>query len=570
MRIHHVAILPACGISLYAAALSVKMQGGIESDGSASLVVAQTSVGGATMQGDMIGHVGHSESVAKVNSTWNSDVYPTEKYLKSRSSDWLFHVHTTSCQGLAFDIQSESLQSRLLLPFLFLCTLVAISMTSFGGVPSQAAAGHFVANNHSAGYADVPDGQASPDGMSPRKLSLSNLNYEEKKRERLWHLDFARICAVFCVVGEHSGGEDYTHRNAIFGLWWVLPYLYMTSGMGCVMSKKSMPAYVARLLCIFFVGVGANWIADVATKRDWQHDFGNTVYHMFFIVMLITMAIVSEPLRAALQRRQDHALASNTKTSIIASIVLGIVTLLGLWHFMLSIPVLQAGSGNSWLAYYQTIFDNIPIFAAQVGGVLFLSTLGACVCAPQKTGMIGWYLLVYTYVPMVLIPWDESNFSHCMALYVIAMVATIWPLRGSQAISDWVRSYWALLLIILMIFSMPDMWGRCDEHPPYAVWERLRFNLGELTLVVCFLTGAFAMSDPYGVTTWLGYWALYAYCFHVMWFRLLGTPYGAVVTFSFIGVFYLLHRMGIFGIKDENKKPNPAVRNPSTDAMAKV
>lgn len=193
----------------------------------------------------------------------------------------------------------------------------------------------------------------------------------------------------------------------------------------------------------------------------------------------------------------------------------------------------------------------------------------ACV-RQKKTGMIGWYLLVYTYVPMVLIPWDQSNFAHCMSLYVVAMVATIWPLRGSQAIADWVRSYWALLLIILMIFSMPDMWGRCDEHPPYETWERLRFNLGEFTLAVCFLTGSFAMSDPYGVTTWLGYWSLYAYCSHVMWFRLLGCPYGAVVTFSFIGVFYGLHCMGVFGKRDDAKKQNPSSRSTSADAMTKV
>ena len=51
--------------------------------------------------------------------------------------------------------------------------------------------------------------------------------------------------------------------------------------------------------------------------------------------------------------------------------------------------------------------------------------------------------------------------------------------------------------------------------------------LGELILVVCFMAGAFTPSDPHKITSWLGQWSLYAYCFHVMWYRLLGSPYGA-------------------------------------------
>jgi hypothetical protein len=455
---------------------------------------------------------------------------------------------------------------------LFLFTLVAVSTTGVGGAPSPGTAGGFVSNNSD----DFRDNETGTDAqMQARNMRLSALKIPEpepeKKKERLWHLDFARICAVFCVVGEHSGGEDYVRRNTIFGLWWVLPYLYMTSGMGCMLSKKSMPAYVLRLLCIFFIGVAANWTADVVTKRDWQHDFGNTIYHMCFIIMLISMAILSEPLRASLQTFQDHTFSSSRKTAIFASVAFGLITLLGLWYFVWLIPVVKGnseGTQKSWWQNYATVFENTPIFAAQVGGVLFFSTYATCVCAPEKTGLIGWYLLAYTYIPMVLIPWDESNFSHCMCLYVIAMVATVWPLRGSQAIATWVRSYWALLLIILMAFSMPDMWGRCDVHPAYATWERLRFNTGEFTVVVCFLTGAFALSDPYDVTTWLGYWALYAYCFHVMWFRLLGCPYGAVVTFSCIPLFYFLHCMGCFGTKQESKNQD-LIATASTDSAAR-
>ena len=64
--------------------------------------------------------------------------------------------------------------------------------------------------------------------------------------------------------------------------------------------------------------------------------------------------------------------------------------------------------------------------------------------------------------------------------------------------------------------------------------------LGEFTLVVCFIAGAFTPSDPNRVTAWLNLWSLYAYCFHVMWYRLFGSPYGAIITFAGIPMFYFM------------------------------
>lgn len=64
--------------------------------------------------------------------------------------------------------------------------------------------------------------------------------------------------------------------------------------------------------------------------------------------------------------------------------------------------------------------------------------------------------------------------------------------------------------------------------------------LGELILVVCFMAGAFTPSDPHRITSWLGQWSLYAYCFHVMWYRLLGSPYGAIVTFAGMPLFWAM------------------------------
>ena len=98
------------------------------------------------------------------------------------------------------------------------------------------------------------------------------------------------------------------------------------------------------------------------------------------------------------------------------------------------------------------------------------------------------------------------------------------------------------------------------EHIFCRIWqlhqERFRMFLGEFTLVVCFIAGAFSPSDPNRVTPWLNLWSLYAYCFHVMWYRLFGSPYGAIITFAGIPMFWaIMHSAASKSTKSESQEP---------------
>jgi hypothetical protein len=473
--------------------------------------------------------------------SWNSGA-PTEAHLRTLSGDWLFHVQTTTCDGTTFDSAEDTTFSRAFVPVVFGLVLAAVAWTGF----SQSA-------QHTETRSDPHE---SSNGQS------EDADRRERKG-RLWHLDFARICAVVGVMFEHCGGEDYTHRNTIFGLWWVLPYLYMTSGMSFMMSKSSMVVYVGRLLCIFIVGVNANLFADIVRGRNWSHDFGNTIFQMFFVVMLILMAIAAEPLRIALQRRKEHAPGTATGV-IVAACCWGAIALLGLFFFAEQWSFMQLQGSSDWALYYAPILKHIPIMFAHIGGTLFLCALSTLITSEDKTGYIGWLLIPFIYLPKVFVPWDQDAFPHFITLYILGMVVSVWPLKGSKTIAKCVHSYWPFLLMLLCVICMPDMWGRCDVHPPFATWERFRMNLGELILVVCFLTGAFAPQDPYKATVWMGWWALYAYCFHVMWFRLLGSPCAPVLVFSAIPFFYAIFvwtRMGC-------EKDNEAIAQKFSDAAA--
>ncbi|CAE7816523.1 unnamed protein product [Symbiodinium sp. CCMP2456] len=350
-----------------------------------------------------------------------------------------------------------------------------------------------------------------------------------------------------CVIFEHSGGETYTHRNVGFGLWWALPYLYITSGMSSMMSKSSLWGYVIRLVVVFTAGVSANLFADMVKHRDWRHDFGNTIFQMFFVIMLLIMAPLAEPLRQALRSRQDGE--SVSRATVAFTVFWGAVSAVALASFVRGYTgdspdfvtqTFEDEEVSRWIKLYAPVLRHTPIILVHVAGTLFLGLLATILCQPENTGLVGWVLLAFTYLQMVIVPWDQDSFAHLVNLNIVGMLTFQWPLAGSNYIAAAVKAYWPFLLMFLCLDSMPDMWGRCDVHSPYSTWERFRMFLGELILVVCFMAGAFTPSDPHRITSWLGQWSLYAYCFHVMWYRLLGSPYGAIVTFAGMPVFWAM------------------------------
>mmetsp|Transcript_85426 Transcript_85426/g.160872 ORF Transcript_85426/g.160872 Transcript_85426/m.160872 type:complete len:582 (+) Transcript_85426:78-1823(+) len=492
---------------------------------------------------------GHSRDASHVRSRHQhlaaGTLLPDNDAFIDGSSDWFFSTLTKSCDGgEIYDIDSRGIFARIVMCLLVASCLAVLLATSSTQGPldltptksplTLAAAARFTApqtdENASTGseLLDAADGKTGAD-----------------KRERLWHLDFARICAIGCVIFEHAGGEAYTWHNVAWGLWWALPFLYITSGMGNVMSRSSMTVYAGRLVAILVVGVSANLVADICTGRDWQDDFPNTVFQMWFVVMLIFMTIVAEPLRVALHHVKESPDTRLPLSTICFTYMWGAILCVSLIILLIGVdkvmPDLTSQEENWFTFNFLPVLKMAPIILAEFSGMLFFPLLACIVSHPSRRGIVGWLLLAFTYVPVIFLPWDQDGFVRCLSLYVAAMVILMWPLAGTQRIASVVQSYWPLLIMILCLVTMPEMVGRCDMHPPVYWWERLRFNMGELILVVCFMSGGFKTSDPYNVTVWLGWWALYAYCFHVAWARLLGHPWGALLTLGSIVIFWALH-----------------------------
>jgi len=431
-------------------------------------------------------------------------------------TDWLWGVRTGVCS--LGQPHGENLRSPL--------AIAAVTAMFVLAIVGVVAARPGVANKE-ASIGNIEDAATGAQTTASRAGPIESRSY---------HLDIARICCVGCVVVEHTGGTVYTQHNLGWVLQWVLPFLFLVSGICYMRSSSPLKSYVVRLLIVLCVGVGANWGADIVSGRDWQHDFGNTVFQMFYVVMLIAMAFIAAPLREDMRWRLAHPTAQAFAGVIVRAAVWMAVTWLALAAYIAGFsPFHGIGeSTNGWLSNAGPILDNIAICLVQVFGTISLCSLA---CALGTTDMIGWVALAWIFVPRVATYYDNVGYPHNVELYVYGMAVQAWPLRGSKMIVQVVRSYWGLLFYIFLFLSMPSMYGRCDVAPPHTVLERFRFYVIECMLNVIFVSGAMATTDPYHVTPWLNYWALYAYCFHVCWSRLLPVPYGAIATFALIPVF---------------------------------
>ncbi|CAE6965324.1 unnamed protein product [Symbiodinium sp. CCMP2592] len=438
--------------------------------------------------------------------------------------NWLYRTSTVRCGCGTWDNDPRTYFSRAFLPLLF----------ASAGVTLLAAPKDFEDNGESSD--DESEVDEEGDLLEPPK--------DTPVRERLWHLDYARIICVACTVTEHSGGRHYSDRNLVWVQQWVLPYLYTISGTAFMLSRSRLCLYEFRLLLVFLAGTMANLVADIVSGRDWHNNVGNTVFQMAYILVLMVLSFLLAPLKKALQWRAEYPTAPATRQ---------IRLLTALWAVLAAAPFVYFVGGWSLIDPYhvqgmlknakhsglESIFYQAPLFFARSFGFIFLAWLAAF---SGKTAWAGWILMVVSYAAHIFVPFSKGGHPLNLDLFVLGMLTYQWPVKFKTELAWLMRQYWPLIFGVLLILSTPEVTGRCDLHPLNTCWERFRFRAIEFVLISALITDALNTSDTFGLTRWLNVWALYAYCFHVAWARMLPLPYGAVVTYASIPFFYLLNR----------------------------
>ena len=384
--------------------------------------------------------------------------------------------------------------------------------------------------------------------QQPLRPSYSGI-VPEGKPPRWKMLDAVRIMAVVGVIIEHSGGTTYSEHNTAFSTNLVLPWLFIVSGISFMLSRSSALHYFRRLSGLFVTGVLCNVFGDALARPHWYNDLGNTIYQMWFVVFIMSFALVSWPLRAVLRDSDRHVFldASAAPTASMRAIALGYGTLCSLavvvylsgWR-----PTPPPDEDDRWLAHIAPILANGPWIFAHVSGFPALAALHASL-GRVRDGRLTWLLLAYVYIPRVLFPMSFALAPQMVFLFFIGVVVQAQPLLGSEAIVRCVRAYWPFVAVCLLLTTMPDLLGRCDLFPPLTVWERLRWDSVELTLAVLLITKTLEASDPFEIFDALGYWALFAFCTHVMLVRIfvaLTPSLAAAVEFALAPLFVVCFR----------------------------
>jgi len=397
-------------------------------------------------------------------------------------------------------------------------------------------------NDSSDSDEDVTSSDSDNESGAANSRSLHS-----KPATRLWYVDFARIACVACVVAEHSGGENYTANNVLLVQQWVLPYLYAASGISYMLSSVGLMGYLLRLAAVFCIGVMFNWAADHIKGAGFNA--GMSIFQMAYVVVLMCLAIGWEPIRKALRWRQRHSLKAKIPPCLKWSfwflylpLCLGgfFVFLSGETMCLRGLQWIQALRGTGMGAVAE-----LPLLTAQVGG------LGVICCLSIAVGTSGWLFWILLFVIMVqqmAIPYKRGFHPFDGDLYLLAMINYAWPMKGKNLIVHLIQNYWPVWMVTLMIWTMPHVHGRCDLDPLNTWWERMRFRGLTAALLVLFFSGAMSTGDPYGVIKWMNMWALYAYCTHVAWARLLPVPWGAAFTYGCLVPFLM------FAYRDWHRK----------------
>lgn len=460
-------------------------------------------------------------------------------YANARGFSWLHDVETLVCGCGEWDNDRTTLLSRIFLPVFYLVALVAGLFLSYKESADLRAEKQRQWNVQN-GY----DSDESWESLTDEENDMDAKDVVRPKPERRWDFDYARIVCIAATVTEHSGGDHFSKQNIVWVQQWVLPYLYGVSGFAYMFASGPLWQYELKLLIVFLIGTGANWIADLISGRDWKgSQFANTIFQMAYVLVLMLLGALLAPLKDLIIWRSSNP---DKQFSKMPGWACKLVYVVGMSLFALICLCLSVSNVNLF-----TVDKDDPLAGSGAGGFLsdapFLLVMQfgtmaiACLClVAGYSGWLPWILLAVLYVTRTVIPYDRAGHPLNADIYVLGMVCHSIPFKGQRQLATVMREYWPFFFMFMLSMSMPETYGRCDLHPHNKVWERFRFYLVESLLLLFLMSGAMNTADTYQVTGSMNMWALYAYVFHVAWDRIIPAPYGALFTYSAIPVFCLI------------------------------
>jgi hypothetical protein len=388
-----------------------------------------------------------------------------------------------------------------------------------------------------------------------------------KKKIRLAHLDAFRILGVSGVIWAHNG-DNYLTSNVVYGQNWGLQVLMVITGISWSMSTKGVGQYGLRLLVFVLLGYTMNlcgWYMVPNTDNEsvaitvgtGKPNFFNAMYQMWFAVAVFICVLVSAPLKMALSSSQRTCWAIGL-IYVVAAAVQWSTWKSGLWGAWIEKAL--NNSGGTYYAKYSSITGD---YLAQLWWSLAIIAVMYAISLTTKVKkineFIGWILAFHIWVPAVLYTENLGEWTHCVQLFVLAIVVQRFSIFGQRTLAHFITSYWPVMIWLVGIFSIPEAPDRrMDVFPPHSLINRFRFYGLETIFVMMFIVcGTPAdpldrvapvemVKDEHNILSWLNRWALLAYMSHVLFLRVIPYPYGIVICYGTAVAFWAeetLHKM---------------------------
>jgi len=393
------------------------------------------------------------------------------------------------------------------------------------------------------------------------KEELNEIQPIRTRQKRHTQLDVLRFTSVWFVVSCHIFPK-LAFGNPMFGLYWVLQYLCLISGVSVAISRAPLWKISIRIILLTVVGCVLNTIPtiyritrDPPIKPFRQNKIPNSIiFGMWYLIVLLIAASVVYPIKFAVNsedKLKTYAIVIFAQTAFFFKLlVIGII---------INTTYLQKNISEEFGNFGKEFgILELPFHLAYVMLGVILSTDMLYIVQRKREesknikshhypnekepgSLCGWILLLYVHLPILICP--EHYFKrlghYCLFfLYmVLGFVLYNAPLLGRRHIQNFINTLWPILCIFLLIATGLEMPRYENSVFPEDMLSRLRVSCGtfffSLVFSACWcpsidekeaeetndgetlrLLGPSWRLGSERITEWLSWWSLICYITH--------------------------------------------------------
>ncbi|CAD7965703.1 unnamed protein product [Amoebophrya sp. A25] len=429
-------------------------------------------------------------------------------------------------------------------------------------------------NRSSPGAGSSTDALESGTLKAASKTNKMLISLRKKVETRQHELDFFRLVCVCATATMHTAGERFSDNNTGLCLHWVMPFLFIISGLG--FSRMRMPAgggpklgiYIAKLCIISLIGMGLNMAGLMIEYNNLKGDPDRCVTlasigQMWYVLCLLIISLLFWPVKGMLDRvnmanrgragraanadaaEKDEVLSSSSAGELSDSALIeqrrpmyknpNKVVSAVCFTVFLCLTVAGCVVAFFFIKPDNKLKENIRQFTFLVAEQMATLSLICAGLMVGDRGYLTWIVGSWVFLAPAIFPWKLQFFSQLAGIFLWAATVEKRPLYGNEKLKLFFWNYWPFMVLLVLGLTYPDQRGRCDLYPAGFVGERVRFNLCTAIFCAFLVSGALHCADPFNAGRWVWWWTVSAYVSMQFW----GNVFAKIGPGKFFGAVFL-------------------------------